>query len=274
MSEQQLNQQAQVSQNVAQAAQEAPAENVSEPEFTIEDVQQRYFTPSELEEASEYMSQVAKVCPPDELKANFDGENVKEGYGIGVYPIKKRSDVKGEGNVTIGIAICQMPDPDTIAALPEAKGIEFIRNSVIDKLFAKISQSYRPRANETEAERKKRETSVPVEIEAFMTSARGDGSLKTFTALAPDFVKALRKMGFRLMSPQMLRQVLSSKEFAEAQFPKIDQEKWVQLLERMINTAREQKLDPATLTHWKESRDERHVDEVEDINFDELDKLV
>lgn len=258
---------AQMAQQPSQAA-----ENVEEKEFTLNDVEFKYFMPSELESAAEYMQLVGSVAPADSIKANFDGENVKDGYGIAVYPIKKR--VENEGNVTIGVAFCQLPDPDLIAQLPENRGVEFIRNAVIDKLMTKIATAFRPRPQETADEARKREASVPVEVEAFLTSARGDGSLKTYTELAPTFVKALRKMGLKHMHVVLLRQVLSSEEFAKAQFPKIPQETWLSFIDRMVNIAREKKLDPSVFIHWKDSRGERTVTEVDELNLDELDKLI
>lgn len=248
------------------------AENVTDSEFTLQDVTRRYFSPSELDEASEYMNAVSQVCPDGALKSNFDGSSVPDGFGIAVDPIKKR--VENEGNVTVGVAVCVMPDMETIAEYGDGKGLEFIKDAVNDKLMAKIAHSFRPRNNETQADRVKREASVPTTIEAFLTSARGDGSLKTFTQLSSDFVKALRKMGLSLMSSAILRQTLSSKEFATAQYPKIPDASWDAILDKMISNAKAEKLDPAILVHWKETRADRPYEEITDLDMEELNALV
>ncbi len=240
---------------------DAPEEDA----FTLDEVEKRYFAPDQLTTAQEYLSKVVEVAETGQLKRNFDpGAPFPDGYGLAVVPLSKR--VEGKGNVTVGVAIAAIPDPELVGA--HEKGAEFIRDCITAVFMAKVANACRPRVDGSTA------PSIPYEITDFLESRRGRENLKAFSEIAPIFVKALRKKGIKYMSAQLLRQTLQSKQFAEAQFEKIPQEAWGKVLDGMIVKAKSEGHDPAILVNWKETRESTAVAEIEDIALEEFDNLV
>lgn len=231
-----------------------PGENKDD-EFSLQEVERCYFAPDVL--ASEAMPYLEKIESLNDVKItrNFDPEKeFPENYGLGIVPITKRSDT-GKGNVTIGVCVAAIPDVSLVAE--HDKGSEFIRNTVHAFFLTKIANAARPKNDGTSA------GSLPFSLDSFLEKREKGEGLKTFTALAPDMVKSLRKRGLKLMTAFILRQVLSSKAFAETQFPKIEQESWLHVIDVMIKAAREKKLDPQVFITWKETRDSATAEEEE-----------
>lgn len=235
--------------------------------FTLGDVTRRYFSPDQLpKEASDYLKKVIEVAAIGEIKRNFDPEKpFPEGYGLAFIPLSKR-DASGKGNITIGIAVAAIPDPELVGA--HEKGGEFIRDAITDVFMAKIANACRPRADGTTA------PTIPYEIMDFLESRRGRETLKAFSEIAPIFVKALRKKGIRFMTAQLLRQTLQSKQFAESQFEKIPQEAWQKVLDGMIVKAKSEGHDPAVLVDWKQTRDATEVPDIGELTAEDFDNLV
>jgi len=248
-----------------QSAPEAETETDSEDGFTLEDVTKRYFAPDQLSEAQDYLGKVVEVAKAGQIKRNFDPEKpFPDGYGLAVVPLSKRTE--GVGNVTIGIAIAAIPDPELVGN--HEKGGEFIRSAITDVFMAKVANACRPRADGTTA------PTIPFEISDFLESRRGRESLKAFSEIAPAFVKALRKKGIKFMTAQLLRQTLQSKQFAETQFEKIPQEAWEKVLDGMAIKAKAEGHDPAVLVNWRETRNSTEVAEIGDLTAEDFDDLV
>lgn len=229
---------------------------------TMADIERAYFSPAELAapETAETLSKVQAILAAAQVAPvyNFDPqEGVAPGFGLAVYPITER--VESRGNVTKGCAIVQIPDPATVAQ--HEKGAEYINNAILRNLTSKIGSALRSQS-----------ASLPTTVEDFLTSRTGEG-LATYRELAPHFIKGLKKLGLKTVTVQLLRQIFSSKEFAEDQFPKIPQEKWLFLLDMMIQQATEKKLDPSILNHWKETRDTTEMDIAEDFDTEAFAKL-
>lgn len=240
--------------NVA-ATPETASENAetSETEFTLENIKKAYFPPSELEAAEAYLNQCSDVT---DLEMNFKPENgITEGYGLAIFPISKRGE-GDEGNVVIGACAAEVPDFDML--VNHEKGAEFIRETVMDKLIAKVANAVRPRADGSKA------GSIPHSITDFLESQRGRENIKAFTATAPTMVKVLRKRGIGFMHTGLLRQVLQSRQFAENQFPNIKQDTWLHVGQHMISLAKKDGIDPAVIQNWLDNRENEAAVEVED----------
>ncbi len=226
------------------------------------EVEKCYFGPDELATAGEYLNQVAANY--DKISRNFDPEkDFPAGYGLSIVPISKRTN---EGNVTIGVAVAAIPDPTTVAE--HEKGGDFIRQAVLDSFMAKVANSVRPRADGSTA------GTMPFSVEDFIERRGGGASLKAYTEIAPTFVKALRQKGLKFITASMLRQVLQSKAFAEAQFEKIAQNVWEKILDSMVQHASKKGLDPAVLVNWRETRDQVEVPEMDELDLEDLGDLV
>ncbi len=252
---------------LAPAEPETPEDAPADDAFTLGDVTKRYFSPDQLTEAQAVLSQIVEVAEEGEIKRNFKPEEpFPEGYGLAVIPLSRRGNVPGAGNITIGVAIAAIPDPEMVGS--HDKGAEFIRAVITDTFISKVANACRPRADGTTA------PTIPFDIMDFLESRRGRESLKAFSEIAPRFVKALRQKGIRYMTAQLLRQTLQSKQFAETQFEKIPQEAWQKVLDGMIVKAREAQLDPAVLVNWKDTRDATEVADIGEIDLEEFDNLV
>lgn len=215
---------------------------------TLDDISKQYFSPADLgkPETAATLNKVGSILASlgKTPVMNFDpAKGPAAGFGVAVLPITERQE--NRGNVVKAIGICQIPDPVTIAN--SEGGAEFINTSILRSVMARIMSALRTSA-----------ASLPATVTDFITVARGEG-LETFRELAPAFVKVLKSKGFTIMNAQTLRQVFSSKAFAEEQFPKVSQDKWVFLIDLMISKAAEAKLSPAILEHWKTTRDQTMV---------------
>ncbi|MCK5504950.1 MAG: hypothetical protein KAJ10_07290 [Thermodesulfovibrionia bacterium] len=231
---------------------------------TMADIEKQYFSPVDLNtpETQATINKVNAILAAAGVKPtfNFDpAKGVEPGFGIAIVPITER--VAERGNVTKGCAIVQVPDPQTVAA--HEKGAEFINKSILGKLVAKVSNAVRSAS-----------ASIPASMEDFLVSTRSGEGLATYRELAPGFVKGLKKMGISIMNTNLLRQIFSSKEFAEDQFPKIPQEKWEYLLNLMVDQAGKKNLDPAILNHWKETRNVTEMTLADDFDTEAFGELI
>jgi hypothetical protein len=232
----------------------------------LQELKREYFPPSDLEKAQEKVGVAIQIATANNITPvyNFDTEaDFPEGYGLAILPIKERDEQRG--NVVRGLCVAAMPDPATVAA--HDKGESFIRDAVVGTFLSKLANSVRPRSDGTTA------ASVPYTVEDFITSARAAESLAAFRELAPQYVKALKKKGLSIITSPILRQVLSSAQFAEQQFPHIDGAKWDGVLDKMITKAKEKGLDSGIMDHWKSTRAEVEIS-MGDFDLDGLDGLM
>lgn len=245
----------------AEAA-EVDTDTDTDDEFNLEAVTRKFFDPAKLEgDAMEYVARIQGLPKSEKwIKYNFDpaGE-FPANCGLAVLPLSERQDVLVDGkpkgkNVTIGVAIAAVP---TLEAVSEnTAGEHFMRRLLADHCFAKLANAFRPKKDGQSG-------TAPRTLEDFMSSMRGGEGLKTYTTLAPDFVKALRDLGMKWCNQSILRSVLQSAPFAASKFGRIEQTVWVAILDRMIKAANEKGLDPKVLEDWKENRDQAELQEVD-----------
>jgi hypothetical protein len=237
-----------------------------DPREKLQSVKRDYFPPSDLEKAQTAVGAVLEICQAVKIAPvyNFDvNADFPDGYGLAVLPIKSRDATRG--NVVTGMAIVALPDPNTVAE--HDKGADYIRAAVIDSFLAKAANAVRPRSDGSTA------ASVPYTVEDFITSQKTAESLAAFRELAKGYVKALKKKGLSIMTPAILRQILSSAQFAEQQFPHIAKEKWSGLLDKMIAKAQAKGLDVGIMDFWKQTRETVDV-KMGDFELDALDGLM
>lgn len=252
--------------DATQNAQPEQSAESTDPAERLQKISRDYFPPAKLVDAESQVAEVLEVCEANKIKPvyNFDTDkDFPEGYGLAILPIKTRH--ASRGNVVTGMAIVALPDPVEVEA--HDKGKEFIRNCVIDAELAKVANAVRPRSDGSTA------ASVPYTVEDFITSARAAESLAAFRELAPSYVKALKKQKMSIMTATILRQVLSSAQFAAQQFPTVAAEKWEGVLDKMIARAKSKGLEPGIMDHWKETRATSTV-EMGDFDLDGLEGLM
>lgn len=243
--------------NATTEATQTAIEN-DEDKFTLQDVERRFFAPTELSDGQTYIQQVLEVAPAGNLKWNFNPDDgIPEGYGVAVIPLNER--VADRGTVTKGASIAAVPTVDAIAAAEG--GAAWIESTIQRALLNAIANAVRSGAN-----------SIPFSIADFISTSRGEG-MAAFRKLATLYCRALRKKGLKIMNPALLRQVLASAEFAQTHFPPIDQSRWEFVLESMIVHAKKENLDPGILTYWKDTRNEMSA-VINDIDVSDLDAMI
>lgn len=228
-----------------------------------EAIKKQYFDSKKIDAAQDAIGIVSAIAEEHGLKMvfNFDLEaTFPEGYGIAIAPISKREK---STNHVLGVAIAAIPD---VATVQEVEGgMQFVHDCAITSMIAKLSNSVRPRGDSGETA-----ASIPFSVQDFITTNRPDGVLLSFRALAPLYVKMLKKKGLKLITESILRQCLQSSAFAEQQFSKIGQDKWIKILTSMIATAEKEGLAAGMLLEWQKTRDSATLQD-DDVDLSDLD---
>jgi hypothetical protein len=226
-------------------------------------IKKQYFDSKKIDAAQDAIGIVSAIAEEHSLKMvfNFDVEApFPDGYGIAIAPISKREK---STNHVLGVAIAAIPD---VATVQEVEGgIQFVHDCAVTAMIAKLSNSVRPRGDSGETA-----ASIPFSVTDFITTNRPDGVLLSFRALAPLYVKMLKKKGLKLMTESILRQCLQSAAFAEQQFSKIDQDKWEKILSSMVATAEKEGLAAGMLLEWQKTRDSATLQD-DDVDLSDLD---
>ena len=74
------------------------------------------------------------------------------------------------------------------------------------------------------------------------------------------------------MTKPLLRSTLSSASFAEQQFPRTSQAKWIGLIDLLLKEATDNGIDPGMVKIWKDTRATAAI-EMPDFDLDDLDSL-
>lgn len=243
----------------------AETENPETSAFTVDNIERRFYSPETLADSNEYVSNVIESADENELPVfwniNPEEPEIPDGYGLAVTPVQQKQG-GGKGLKTIAVLIGAVPTYDHVFA--DDAGQKFIRQTVTELLISKMISAARPRGDETIG---KTPFKLPLSIADFI-ERRGSGeNLKSYTEISGDFVSALKKQGMKFINATMLRECLASVEFASQQFPQVSQENWEAVIGAMRNMAVSKSLDPAIFDHWKETRDETHMNEVSDENI-------
>lgn len=255
-----------LAQNVNETETATEAAAVEAP--SLETIEKANFTSSQLDAAQAAVGKATEIaaannCP---VTYNFDIEaDFPAGYGIAIDHIAKRG---ANGNEILGILVAAIPDYETVANFEG--GMDFIKEKALDAMLAKLKNAVRPRGEDNTVS-----ASVPFSVTDFITSNRPEGVLVAFRALAPAYVKMLKKKGLTLMTEAILRQTLQSAAFAEQNFPKITQDKWSTILDSMIEKATSEGKAVGILEEWKATRDSAELPsadvDLSDLDFDKLD---
>lgn len=243
------------------AEQEQPTE---QKQVTLQDIEKKVFPADQLEAGTSYINEVMEICANEEVEPifNFDpaGE-FPDGYGISVIPVTKR--VPERGNQTYGVVIAAIPSVEALAS--DDAGSAWISKIITDALTRQVSAAAKPKEEGALV-------SIPFKISEFVTTSRTSG-LAAFNAVATDYVKALKTKGLKFMSKVLLRQVLSSAQFAEQQFPRLTQENWQLVLSSMVQHVKAKGMEAGVLAHWQSTRDEVEID-ITEIDLSDLDSMV
>lgn len=254
---------------------QSPQADPNVPMFkTASDVKKRYFRPSEIAaEAVAYINGVNAIpgiagtaernYADSMIRTNYpaDYEFGNDGYGIAVIPVGKQSD-DDSGNVVSVIVIAAVPDPELILA--DDSGQAYVRDVLVNSFCTRLGNAARGKKDGNFAP-------MPFTVQDFITASRGKESLKTFSELAPEMVKALKEKGVKFMTVQILKNCLQSHAFAESQFgDKISQENWEFVISVLIERAGDKGLDPAILNSWLQNRNQRALELDIDLDFSDL----
>lgn len=233
----------------------------------IEELNRQYFEPDQQEEASKAVQRAQEIASAHGLPVafNWDAENqsLPDGYGVAIIPVQERRE--GQGIAKIGVYIAGVPSIETV--LQHEKGNDWLRTVGINHMLNKFSNAVRPRGGQPSG------MAVPFSVEDFITSASRDQGLQFFREISASWVKALKKLGLRVMNVTLLRQVLASRSFAEQQFPNVSQEKWEKILDKMLEEAEQKKADAGIIKVWRETRNDTELS-TGDFDLEELDQLI
>lgn len=233
----------------------------------MSDIKKQFYSVDNIEAGSAAATEALKIVEAASGKSvlNFDPEqDFPEGYGLAVGPINKRNEALKKTE-TIGCYVAAVPSVAHILETAKEAGQKWIDSVLEDSLIARVANAVRPRSDGSTA------ASVPFSVEDFITSNRPEGLLVGFNKLAPTYVKVLKGKGLTFLTTALLRQILSSKAFAEQQFPKIPQASWESLLDSMIAKANKDGLTVGLMDEWKETRDEAGLPVDDDLDLSDLD---
>lgn len=233
-------------------------------EKTLQDIELQVFGPESLDKAQTAIEEVLAICEKANIEPmfNFDPEeSLPEEYGLSVIPLSQR--VPGQGNVTQGICVAAIPTLENLVNTDT--GVSFINKLVQSTLIRNVKVAAMPKDEDSMIE-------LPFSIMDFTTTSRSS-ALAAFNLLASAFVKALKDKGLKFMNKPILRQTLSTAEFAEQQFPNVAQESWQAVLNSMIDHAKAESVDPGILNHWLKTRDTIKIDTSE-IDLSDINNLI
>jgi len=192
---------------------------------------------------------------------NFkDGEELPDGFGLLVRPVSKR------GKGLQGVVVAAMPTLEAILA--HEKGEQFVRDAMLSVLSDKLVAAVRGRGDDAVFG-----GTMPFTLADFLAPAKRDGGLPAFNIVANLFVQALKKKGAKKMTKGLLRQICESTAFAEAEFPTVGQEQWVNVINTMASKATKEGESDAIFNHWLATRDQVEIVS-DDLNLDDLSGLL
>lgn len=219
-----------------------------------------YFAPDKLAEAGPFISQLAGSSPvPIHWGLDLNNPEIAEGFGVLVQPLMERAAGGGEMKLT-DIIVCPVPSLNLVVA--DEQGASYLQQVVIEAFGRKLKQAVNG-FKETAGSK----LQLPKTLQAFVEAARRGSQLATFKELAPKFVKALKKRGYSQITNDMLYNCFTSASFSQQVFPRIVQDQWLFLIDRMIEAAKTAKLDTELLESWKASRAETHVAELDTLDL-------
>lgn len=222
----------------------------------LEAINQRVLSDDEVEKVvGSIMENCAETDIP--LHFTFDADaDFPETHQMCVIPVKeqhKKGTKDANGNPLVGRYLVRMivgaiPRYNAVVALEN--GQTFIQNVLEEQFCNTLKKAVVLSVEDNRA--------TPFEVADFLETGRGTGVWKTFSEVGPIYVGALKKLdkGLKVLTLPLLRQVLSVRSVAEHMFPATDQAVWEEILRRMIETAKEMKLDPSVIVNMLNTRND------------------
>jgi len=218
-----------------------------------------------LENASVIIEQIRKAGIV--IRQNYDRDTVDfptETHGMLIQVLKHRIAKK---TVPTGeVLVAAVPTVESVGAYGEA-GEAFLMEAVEGILTNRV-------VNAVRAAKEGTDSFIPFTIEDFITKRTITSEYGDYMKLAKVFVSALKKgKGFEILTPTILRSVLSNTEMATSLFPHIQQEWWQGVLNKMIEYCGKHspQLDPAMFETWLATRDDvSSATEVKELSLDDL----
>lgn len=201
------------------------------------------------------------TSPPIYYGFDKDEGEIYSGNGVAIIPIlRRRKQSEGEGPmIHSATVVVQMP---TLEALnSDDAGASFVRETVQTAMIEAVRMAVR--SDLTDNPNNPPSKSLPNTLADYVIPSER-GTLGAFTELAPAMVKLFHSAGMRFMNARLLKQVLSSRSFAETQMPTVKQSVWINTLNRAVEVANKKGLDPAIFRQWLETRDHVTGPEVSD----------
>lgn len=235
---------------------ESPAETSNSEDSGFkspQDVERKIFSPENLTKGSAYITDAVNVFEENNLPVQFSfepSEPVPDDYSLAVIPLTET--IKDKGRVSIALLIAAIPSVQSM--LQDATGAAWAVKKLNDTMIASVKVAASKIMLEGGA-------NLPFSIADFASTGRSS-EYAAFNAMAGDYVKALKKKSASLsfLSKVLLRQILASKQFAEQQFPRIDQRNWVCIIEAMVKSSATQGIPAGILQHWLQTRDDVEVE--------------
>ena len=197
---------------------------------SAQDIERTVFPSDNMEKASKRIGDVLAICLHENVPVDFTWDTDQElpdNYSIAIVPLTET--IKGKGRVIMSVLIGVFPDIQTI--LQDAAGAAWAVKKLSENLISQLKNTRNKMINAAELDE------FPFTVADFVSTGK-TSVYAGYNLVAVDFVKALKKKSKSLsfISKILLRQILASAQFAEQQFPRIDQKNWVFIINSMIKT--------------------------------------
>ena len=221
--------------------------------------ERRYFGPSRFQEALAQLAEVQKTQGV-EVTTNFDKpEDVPQNHGILFQPVLERAAKRGGPLQLTGMIVAHVPDLSIVQKTDA--GTEYLIDALSELYGRRLKQDV------AQAQASHAKVKLPQNIEEFVARETRDN---LFQNLMQNTVRKLKKNGgsLALLTQAILKNALQSASFAKGMFPKITQADWAKVLDGMIAEADKQGLETSVLTDWRDTRNDKTLEDVESISFE------
>lgn len=209
------------------------------------------------------INEAQAICDANNVKLTFNwnvdpdnGDKIPDGYEFLVAPSNRR--INSETVVT-GLGVGAIPTYDLLTQSDE--GLAFIKSTIQSVISAKFLNAIRPNKSGDIA------ATIPFTVADFVTIQRSEGMLVAYRKLAPKFIKLLKDKGFEYLYEPTYRQCLQSAVYAESAYP-VSQDVWVNIINKMIEVATKEGMQPGHLEEWLLTRDSAGMPEAKEIDTD------
>lgn len=233
----------------------------------LADIKRVVFAADALDKASAHIQALSVLCAANNIPVTFTFDveaELPHGYLLAIIPQTETTvSDKGTTRVLSSVIVGALPDAHKILLSPA--GAVWAVKVLTDKLIATLKAAVNKSINGE---------SLPFTVDQFVATGK-TSAFAGFNLVAREYVKALKQKSPQLsfLSVILLRQILSSAQFAEQQFPRIKQSNWVHIIDAMQDTCRLEGVDVGILAEWVKTRDAVEVALV-DVSLDDIGDLV